>query len=98
MKNATLVALKAILESDPPRSQSEREQIAQTFGVYESAEKGVADRIIPISEAARRLNRTPRSLHNLAARGVIKKAKLPGMVRACGVRESDLSHLLAVIA
>ncbi len=95
MKTATLVALKVILESDPPRSQSERAQLAQTFGVYDGAETVISDRIIPISEAARRLNRTPRSLHNLAARGVIKKAKLPGMARACGVRESDLGRLLA---
>lgn len=87
-----------MIETDPPRSQSDRMQIARTLGISDGAEPVFVDRIIPIREAAKRLNRTPRSLHSLAARGVIKKAKLPGMQRACGIRESDLNRLLADVA
>ncbi len=94
MKTATLVALKAILEADPVRTHADREQLMRTLGLAEGATQVQPDRIIPIEEAAARLNRTKRSLRHLAQRGALKKFKLPGMSRACGVRESDLNALL----
>ena len=41
------------------------------------------------------MSRTPRAVHLLARRGVLRKAKLPGGIRAAGVLESDLEKLLA---
>ncbi len=95
MKTATLVALKAILEADPVRTHADREQLTRALGLEERGAAAPADRIIPLEEAAARLNRTKRSLHHLAERGLVKKFKIPGMSRACGIRESDLSSLLA---
>ena len=34
------------------------------------------------------------SLHYLARQGALKKFKIPGFIRACGVRESDLNALI----
>jgi hypothetical protein len=94
MKTATLVALKAILEADPVRTHTDREQLMRTLGLAEGPAQVPPDRIIPIEEAAARLNRTKRSLHQLARKGAIKKFKIPGLIRACGVRESDLNALI----
>jgi len=66
----------------------------RTLGLAEGGIQVQSDRIIPIEEAAARLNRTARSLHYLARRGILKKAKLPGLARCSGVRESDLVKLL----
>jgi hypothetical protein len=95
MKTATLVALKAILEADPVRTHADRDQLMRTLGLAEGPAQVPPDRIIPIEEGAARLNRTKRSLHQLARRGVLKKFKMPGFSRACGIRESDMNRLLA---
>jgi hypothetical protein len=94
MKTSTLVALKAILLSDPVRTHADRDQLMRTLGLAEGPAKVPPDRIIPIEEAAARLNRTKRSLHHLARQGVLKKFKIPGISRSCGVRESDLNALI----
>ena len=94
MKTSTLVALKAILESDPVRTHADRDQLMRTLGLAEGPAQVPPDRIIPIEEAAARLNRTKRSLHYLARQGALKKFKIPGFSRACGVRESDLNALI----
>jgi hypothetical protein len=67
----------------------------RTLGLAEGASQVTPDRVIPFEEAAKRLNRTKRSLHQLVRRGVLKKFKIQGISRACGVRESDLNSLLA---
>ena len=95
MKTATLVALKAILEADPVRTHADRDQLMRTLGLAEGASQVTPDRVIPLEEAAKRLNRTKRSLHQLARRVLLKKFKLQGISRACGIRESDLNSLLA---
>ncbi len=97
MKTSTLVALKAILQSDPVRSYADRDLLMRTLGLGEGAARAPLDRIVSFEDAAKRLNRTPRSIHHLARMGVIKKAKLPGLSRCSGVRESDLNKLLSNI-
>ena len=51
-------------------------------------------RLLRPVEAARRLSRSVRSVHRLAKEGFLPKVKLPGRVRACGFRESDLAALI----
>jgi len=94
MKNATLVACKAILESDPVRNRADREALLRALGMDEALPERPAEKILSFEEAASRLNRTERSIHYLARRGVIRKAKLPGYTRASGVLASDLDKLL----
>ena len=96
MKHSTLVALMAIYDSDPARTQSDRETLQKLFGLSDSAvvSKPV-ERVVSFVEAAKRMNRTPRALHLLARQGRLRKAKLPGGIRAAGVLASDLDALLA---
>lgn len=99
MKTTTLTALKAIYDGDPARTRADRETLLKTLGLNDGPGTGKraekpADKVIGFDEAARRLNRTPRAVHLLARRGVLRKAKLPGGVRAAGVLASDLDALL----
>ena len=96
MKTTTLTAMRAIYESDPARTRADREALLKTLGLAEGCSAArQAEKLIGFEEAALRLNRTPRAVHLLARRGVLRKAKLPGGIRAAGVLESDLEKLLA---
>lgn len=98
MKTATLTALRAILDSDPIRSRQDREDFFQVLGLTATSRApDPSDRLVSFEEAAQRLNRSPRSIHLLARRGVLRKAMLPGFKRCSGVLASDLDKLLAVM-
>lgn len=96
MKNSTLVALMAIHDSDPARTRSDRETLQKMFGLTDVAfvSKPV-ERVISFEEAAKRLNRTTRTVHLLARRGRLRKARMPGCTRCAGALTSDLDNLLA---
>jgi hypothetical protein len=93
MKTQTLVALAAILQSDPIRSERDRVELLKTLGVDVGAEP--SDRLLTFREAAARLGRGKRIIHELARRGVLKKFCMPGGVRCAGVRASDIDALLS---
>jgi hypothetical protein len=93
MKSQTLVALAAILQSDPVRTERDRAELLKTLGVETGA--APADRLLTFAQAAERLGRGVRIIHTLAARGALKKYTLPGGVRCAGVRASDIDALLS---
>jgi len=96
MKTATLTAMRAIYESDPARTREDREALTRALGLSDGkAAERPADRVVGFGEAAERLNRTVRSVHHLARRGVLRKARVPGGTRCAGVLASDLDALLA---
>ncbi len=96
MKTTTLTAMRAIYESDPARTRADRELLLKTLGLADCQEAArPADKLVAFEEAAKRLNRTKRTVHLLARRGVLRKAKMPGGVRCAGVLASDLDALLA---
>ena len=96
MKTATLTALRAIYDSDPARTRADREALLKTLGLTDGPEVArPVDKLVAFEEAAKRLNRTTRTVHLLARRGVLRKAKMPGGVRCAGVLASDLDALLA---
>lgn len=99
MKHSTLVALMAIHDSDPARTRSDRETLQKLFGLTDVAlvNKPV-ERVISFEEAAKRLNRTTRTVHLLARRGMLRKARMPGCTRCAGVLASDMDALLASMA
>jgi len=94
MKQGTLVALKAIVDSDPARSESDRTELRRILGLAETTE-APGDRLLTFDQAAERLGRGKRIIHTLAARGVLKKFCLPGGQRCAGVRASDIDRLLS---
>ncbi len=96
MKTTTLTAMRAIYESDPARTRADREALLKTLGLAESQEAArPAEKLVAFEEAAKRLNRTTRTVHLLARRGVLRKARMPGCTRCAGVLASDLEALLA---
>ena len=96
MKTTTLTAMRAIYDSDPARTRADRELLLKTLGLMDGAEAArPAEKLVAFEEAAKRLNRTTRTVHLLARRGVLRKAKMPGGVRCAGVLASDLDALLA---
>jgi hypothetical protein len=97
MKSQTLVALAAILQADPIRSERDRAELLKTLGVETGAAPD-GDRILTFAQAAERLGRGKRVLHTLARRGVIQKFTLPGFERSAGFRASDIDALLAGVA
>ncbi len=94
MKTSTLTALKAVYEADPCRSESDRDELRRLLGLADPTE-APGDKLLTFREAAQRLGRGPRSVHHLAARGVIQKFKMPGCQRYAGVRQSDIDALLS---
>jgi len=96
MKAPTLVAMKAIFDSDPARTAADRQTLLRTLGLTDAAgTQEPADKILSFEEAAQRLHRSPRAVHLLAKRGILRKAKHPGFQRCSGVLASDLDKLLA---
>ena len=93
MKSSTLVALRAILESDPPKSDKDRVELLNMLGIGTQPD-APRDKILSFEDAAKRVGRSKRVIHLLARRGVLRKATFPGGQRAAGVRESDLVTLL----
>ena len=51
-------------------------------------------RLLTRAEVAALLRRTPRSVSNWAAQGILNPVRLPGRARAIGYLESDVTHLL----
>lgn len=95
MKTATLTALKAIYESDPARNRNEREVLLKLFGVDRVDDtKKPLERVLSFGDAADRLHRSTRTVHLMARRGVLRKARMPGCQRACGVLASDFDKFL----
>jgi hypothetical protein len=96
MKQSTLVAMKAILESDPLRTKADREQLLRALGLDENAKdsEGKAERIVSFEEAAQRLACTKRTLHNIVDRGGLVKVRFPGSTKAHGFLASDIDSLL----
>jgi hypothetical protein len=94
MKTATLVALKAIVDSDPARSESDRAELRRLLGLADTTE-APGDKLLTFAQAAERLGRGVRIIHTLARRGALQKYKMPGGQRFAGVRASDIDRLLA---
>lgn len=98
MKQATIVAIMAIADADPARNSRDRAEIMRALGLDVPVnEIEPTNKLLSFSDAAALLNRTPRSLHQLARRGLLRKARLPGGTRCSGVLRSDVEKLLATM-
>ncbi len=95
MLKSTLDATAAIWRTDPTIEAKER---ARLLRVLQNPDKSTAtpnlDRIMRRVEAAALLGCTKRTIDNLAASGALHKVRLPGRVRGCGFRASDVQSLV----
>jgi hypothetical protein len=98
MLATTKDAVRSILKTDPTLAAADRERIIAALSdraATEAEKPAPAPRIIGYTEAAARVNCTPKHLHRLCSQGVLRKVKLPGRTRCRGVLEGDLNAVLA---
>lgn len=97
MMDTTLDMLKVGLRIDPSLTPAERNRILaviRNHGRNDTPAENREPRLVRRSEAARRLGIGLRALDGLCRNGALPKVKLPGRIRACGIRESDLLALI----
>ena len=95
MKSSTLVAVRAIVLADAPKSQKDKVELLAALGLNDAGgSRENADRIVSFSETAQRLSCSKRALHNWVSKGVIHKVTFPGATRARGFLASDVDALL----
>ncbi|MEI6808403.1 MAG: helix-turn-helix domain-containing protein [bacterium] len=99
MLPTTIDAIKAILKADPTVNPADRAVIVACIRngckVPATAPAVPAEvRILRRHEAAKRLGCGLRCIDNWARTGILHKVTLPGHIRACGVRLSDVEALI----
>jgi hypothetical protein len=98
MLPTTIDAVRALLKSDPSLTPADRARIVGTIRNHGERPKPSAPpqvaRVLTRAEVAKRFNRSKRFVDKLAAEGVLKRVTLPGRMRACGLRETDVEELL----
>ncbi len=93
MLPSTREAISAILRTDPSISTATRAAFLQSL-TRPGTDRPPTDEILRVPEVARILSRTPRSVHQLAQRGILRKVVFPGSTRSAGFRRSDVERLL----
>jgi hypothetical protein len=100
MQNTTIDLLKAALKADPSVTPVERGRIVAFLrnGSAKTQPSAMPSRpsgIIRPAQAARRLDRSVRSVHLLCSQGLLEKVKFPGRKRCAGISSASLEALLA---
>ena len=106
MLPTTAEAIRAILRADPSLTPMDQKRVI-TFLRNGNAVKGTAQpqpatklfpSIIRNDQAAKELNRSVRSIHNLCSQGLLLKAKITGRTRCAGVTRESFTALLNALA
>jgi hypothetical protein len=98
MLPTTVDATRALLKADPSLTPGDRNRLLALLrnnGKTETEPTHTEPRIIRRAEAARRLGCSLRAVDNWTRTGILRKVKLPGRVRHCGFRETDIAALIA---
>jgi predicted DNA-binding transcriptional regulator AlpA len=98
MLDTTQDAVRAMLKADPSLTPADRGRILATLRNHGKADPeptATEPRIIRRREAARRLGCSLRAVDNWTRAGILRKVRLPGRIRHCGFRESDIAALIA---
>jgi hypothetical protein len=98
MKQATLTALRAILESDPPRTGADHARLAEVLRAFRGdtppdASEATA-RVLRWKDAADRVGITTKRLRDAFRTAGLEPVVLPGSKRAIGVRLADLATII----
>jgi hypothetical protein len=100
MLPTTVDAVKALLRADPSLNATDRSRIVTTIrnhGMHDNVRarpERRGERLLTRAEVARRFDRSLRFVDKLAAEGVLERVRMPGRIRACGYRETDVERLL----
>lgn len=101
MQDATLQILNAALKADATVTSDRRSKILKLArnGEAESVQNGnfhSTPRIYSINQAAEMLGgRTPRFVHLLCRKGLLKKLTAPGSQRSIGITSTSLEAFIA---
>ncbi len=94
MLPSTREALAAIMRADPSIDAATRAAVLKA-GSAPATDRPPTDILLRVPQVAEILGRTPRSVHMLAQRGVLRKVTFPGSTRSAGFRRSDVERLIA---
>ncbi len=94
MLPSTREAIAAILRADPSIDAATRAAVLKA-GSQPAIDRPQTDTLLRVPQVAQILGRTPRSVHQLAKRGILRKVTFPGSTRAAGFRRSDVEALIA---
>lgn len=92
MTEQTRMMIQTAAKCDTTMTADERRAVeALLEGRRADAE---ADQILPVAEVARRLHKTPKTIHLWCAQGYLRKVTVGGNSRASGVLASSVEALL----
>lgn len=95
MQEGTYKAVEALLRADDTLTPIDRREIAEAVKHHGQPKGKASPSIISRKETAKLLNRTVRSVDDLARQGALERVRLPGRQRACGFRRADVETLIA---
>lgn len=92
----TIAAVAAMLKADPSIDAATAKEVVELLkGVTdEPPTPKTEDELIPVPEVARRIHRTPKTVHLWCKQGILRKVRAGGNSRASGVLASSLAALL----
>lgn len=98
LNQATSAGIMAMIRADQdadPRTKAQLLAVIKSGGAAPAeSKKPNGPRIYPRREAARLAGRSLRWIDSIARRGLVRRVKLPGSIRACGIRADDLERLI----
>ncbi len=92
MTEQTRLIIETAAKCDTTMTADEREAVKTLLeGRRDDAE---AEQILPVTEVARRLHKTPKTIHLWCAQGYLRKVTVGGNSRASGVLASSVEALM----
>lgn len=90
MTKQTRAIIESAISLDGTMAEAEKAAILASL----DGGRGDGDEVLPVAEVARRLHRTPKTVHLLARQNLLKKVTFGKQSRASGILASSLAALL----
>ena len=92
----TIVAVSALLKADTAIDEGTVADIVELLngGPAEPTRPESEEELLPVTEVARKLHKTPKTVHLYCKQGILRKVTVGGNSRASGVLASSVAALL----
>ena len=97
MNSQTLTGVAALIRSDAtiePRARTRLLALIKSGGTPPETNRPTGPRIYHRREAARLAGRSLRWVDSIARRGLVRRVRMPGNIRAVGILAADLEKLI----